>query len=222
VRHDYPFDTAELAGRVQALRDHLRSAEVPVELIVGGEVALPMSIDLADDELARVCLGAGSYLLVESPYTDAPETLEASLFALQVRGFRVLLAHPERSPAFLLHDGRLAELVDRGMRCSITAGSMAGRFGGKVQRFTADLFQEGLVHDVASDAHNARGRPPGLRHGFEVLAERLRGLPAQVNWFTVEAPNAILAGDELAPRHPVGGRRRLPLRSLRRGPRSAR
>ncbi len=89
-----------------------------------------------------------------------------------------------------------------------SALSMAGGFGSPVRRFTVQLFSEGLVHDVASDSHGAHSRPPGLREGFERLDAELPGLAEQADWFTAEAPRAILADSDLPPRPP-------PLRAAR-------
>jgi protein-tyrosine phosphatase len=130
---------------------------------------------------------------------------------LQLRGFRAMLAHPERSPSFQKDPSRLATLVDRGVLCSITGASMAGRFGRTVQRCTQTLFERGLVHNVASDAHDVMRRPPGLLAGFRVLDRELPGLLAEADWYTQVVPAAVLAGEALPSRPPlVAGRKRRP------------
>jgi protein-tyrosine phosphatase len=136
-------------------------------------------------------------MLVESPYQQATDMLEETLFNLQLRGYRPVLAHPERSPSFMRDPDRLEGLVERGVLCSVTAASMAGRFGRTVQRFSRVLFERGLVHDVASDAHDILRRAPGLTAGFRILDRDVPGLLGQIDWFTSAAPTAILAGDPL-------------------------
>jgi protein-tyrosine phosphatase len=136
-------------------------------------------------------------MLVESPYTHATRVLEETLFGLQVQGFRPVLAHPERCPSFQEDPARLAELVERGVFCSVTASSMIGRFGGLVRKFTTLLFAEGLVHNVASDAHDLVRRSVDLRAGFEALDADLPGLAEQASWFTSAVPEAILGGGVL-------------------------
>jgi protein-tyrosine phosphatase len=153
-------------------------------------------------------------MLVESPYQQATDTLEDTLFNLQLRGFKPILAHPERSPSFMSSPDRLAKLVERGMLCSVTSASMAGRFGRTVQRFTRTLFERGLVHDVASDAHDIRRRAPGLTAGFRLLDRDVPGLLGQIEWFTEAAPAAILAGQALPERPKLAPP---PRRWLRRG-----
>jgi protein-tyrosine phosphatase len=221
IREDYPFDPLEIGPRVTDLNAELARAGIELRVVPGAEVAISMVRDLDDETLASLCLGSGNYLLVESPYAHATDMLEQDLFNLQVRGFRVMLAHPERSPSFSTDPKRLGELVERGFACSITAASMGGRFGRTVRDFTATLFESGLVHDVASDAHDATSRDPDLRAGFRALSKAVPSLEEHAGWFTQEVPSAVLAGVDLppppySPKRPR--RRRLPRLRLRSGP----
>ena len=75
----------------------------------------------------------------------------------------------------------------------VTAAPLAGRFGGRVTKFADRLFRDGLVHGVASDAHDHQGRPPNLREAFAQAERRLPGLRAQADWLKRAAPAAILA-----------------------------
>ncbi len=219
IRDDHPFPIEAIEERVGWVNAALTEAEVDLQVLAGAEVAISKVGELDDATLQRLCLGAGPYLLVESPYTKAPDLVERVLFDLQTRGFRPILAHPERSPSFLTDLERLRHLVESNVLCSITALSMVGAFGAAPQSFSIRLFAEGLVHNVASDAHDPHRRPPGLRAGFERLDADLPGLAEQADWFTREAPKAIVAGQDLpaAPSPPeLGGRwrRRLSLRRL--------
>jgi protein-tyrosine phosphatase len=208
VREDYPYPLDQISARTAIVNDHLRARRVQLEVQAGAEVAVSKLLDLDDEVLGTLCLGDGPYVLVESPYERATDLFEQSVFGLQLRGFRAILAHPERSPSFQSDPARLATLVDRGVLCSVTGASMAGRFGRTVQAFTRTLFERGLVHDVASDAHDARKRPPGLLAGFRVLDRDLPGILGQAEWFTLEAPAAILAGSPLPPRPQIAAPRR--------------
>jgi len=199
VRADHPFDLARIETGVRELRRVLHAAGVPLEVVAGGEVAIGELMELDPSVLRGICLGDGPYLLVESPYTEVGQLLERALFQAQLAGLRPVLAHPERSPCFIHNLDRLTDVVARGVLCSVTAASMAGRFGSTVREFTLRLFEGRLVHDVASDAHSLRSRPPGLAVGFDSLEEELRGLSEQVGWYTNDAPAAMLAGEELPP-----------------------
>lgn len=196
----YPLDAAEIADAAAGLGATLAREGIELSLHHGAEIAPDRLPELDDQTLRRLALGDGDCLLVESPLGSAAPFMEQVVFDLQLRGFRPLLAHPERSPLFQRDPELLRRLVGHGALCSITAGSMSGSFGRKVRKFTSSLLREEIVHCVASDAHDAHHRPPGLRAGFSALQGELPGIAAQLEWLTEAAPAAILHARPLPPR----------------------
>jgi protein-tyrosine phosphatase len=215
-------DPTGFPAATAALARELAAAGIPLELRVGAELAPSRVVELDDDTLRSVALGGGPYLLLECPFSPVASDLDPLVFELQARGHRILLGHPERCAAFHRRPERLARLVDAGALVQITAISLLGDFGGTVRRFAQGLLREGLVHVVASDAHDAVARPPGLAAGLAEAEHDVPGLAEQVRWLTEEAPAAVLAGEALPARPPLarprGGllRRRGRARLLRR------
>jgi protein-tyrosine phosphatase len=209
VSFEYDHDPMDIGRRAGELNLMLARREIPLAVMPGGEVALTRLAALEPETLRMLTLGAGPYLLVETPYAGGAPFLEEVLFDLELRGFRTILAHPERCAMFDTDRDRLARLVERGVLCSVSAGSMAGQFGRRVREFTVHLFRNGLVHDVASDAHDNDVRRPELTWGFERLESELPGISDQAVWFTETAPSAIVSGRRVseapeppAPRRP--------------------
>ncbi len=198
IDHTWSVDPYEIAPAVAALRPVLEDADVQLALHVGAEVALDRLLDLDDAARDAIRLGGGPYLLVESPHAMVSGAFLSVLHDLLAQGERIVLAHPERCPSFQRRPASLAALVDAGALCSITAGSMQGRFGGTARGFTVDLLRGGLVHNVASDAHDVTRRPPGLLAGFHALEPQLPGLSKQLAWMTRTVPSAILSGRQLS------------------------
>jgi protein-tyrosine phosphatase len=204
----------EIVQGVGALNEALADDGVPLRVVAGAEIAPALLPVMEDGELERLSLGGGPYLLVEAPLQAVGEELEAAVGELMTLGYGILLAHPERAPSFQRDPGRLAALVERGALCSLTAPALTGRFGRRVQAFADRLFEAGLVHNLASDAHDAVARPPDLWSYIAAAAPRLSGLERQAPWLLEDVPSAILAGDPLPPR-PSGVRaRRSGLRRL--------
>lgn len=191
---------ATVPAMVGVLNARLAEESIPLDVRPGGEIDLTRLIDLDEDELARVSLGGGPYLLLESPFSPAAGHFEPVILAMRERGHQVLLAHPERCPAFQREPDRLAELVDAGVLTQVTAGSMAGEFGETVRRFTGGLLREGLVHVVASDCHDHSQRPPGQAVGFGRMERDVPGIAAWRPWLTDFVPGAILDGGPIPPR----------------------
>jgi protein-tyrosine phosphatase len=198
VSQRYANDAVTIAAKAAELNDRLIAEGVELEVRVGAEIAITRALELEPGELQRLTLGGGGWLLLEPPFLPSAGGLEIMLIDLQRRGHRIVLAHPERCPAFQRDPLLLRSLVRGGILTSITAGSLVGRFGGSVRRFAMDLVAEGIVHNVASDAHDRGGRAPGI------IAELDRsGLGALADWWTLEVPTAILDGAEIPPRPAV-------------------
>jgi protein-tyrosine phosphatase len=222
IRADFDVDPTEIEPRVDLFNDRLQRERLPLRVLPGAEIGWATARELDDSMLAKLSMGSGGRVLLESPYGRKPVDLETIIGDLSERGFPVVLAHPERCPLFQRDIDRLAKLVDEGVFCSITSGSMGGGFGDTVREFTVELLRRGLVHDVASDAHDHLHRPPDLVGGFAGVEPELPGIGEHAAWFTVPAPVAILAGNDLPPRPSVeeatakpGGIRRLLGRSRR-------
>jgi protein-tyrosine phosphatase len=196
VSPHYPRNTAPVIGATRSwVRDVLAREAIALEVVAGAELDLPHVAELAADGLAALALGHGGTVLVECPLVQAAPFFEQRVARIQDAGLRVLLAHPERSPAFLRDQDLLERLVGAGALASVTASSFTGSFGRQARRFAEWALDAELVHDVASDAHNVDRRPPLLRTPLEAS-----GHGWLADWLTHDVPAAILAGAELPPR----------------------
>lgn len=191
----FPTTPDEIDAAVAELR-----ADSAVELLAGAEVTHDMALRLPDETLRRLTLGDSRCVLLEAPLEPVvgPD-FERCVAALHERGYRVLLAHPERAPAMRENPGRLHALVDQGALCSITAAALIGRFGDAARWFGLELLRDGLVHSIDSDAHHATQRPPGLRGGVEAATAALPALAGRADWLTTGVPDALLADRPLPP-----------------------
>jgi protein-tyrosine phosphatase len=198
VSWTYPNDAGTIARLVDEVCADLVAEAVTLDVRPGAEIAMTRIVDIEPAQLPRFGLGGGPWLLVEPPFTTVASGLDILLLDLQRRGHQILLAHPERCPAFHRDPRMLGSLVRAGVLTSITAGSLVGRFGDPVRRFALGLAQDDMIHNVASDAHDDVKRPPGATAEIEQA-----GLGPLTEWLTQDVPAAILDGSEIPPRPAV-------------------
>ncbi|MGH2972764.1 MAG: tyrosine-protein phosphatase [Gaiellaceae bacterium] len=204
VREDYPTTPHEMELLLAEVCGAAREAAIPVEVLAGGELDLAFAARLGDDDLRRFGLGGNpTLLLLEFPYLGWPLQLADLVFDLQLRGYRVVLAHPERNADVQLDPERLRPLVDSGVVVQLTAASLDGRLGGAPRAAAKRLLDARLAHLVASDAHAPDVRSVGLSG-----AAKAAGDEALAHWLTEDVPDALLAGRPL-PQRPESPRRRL-------------
>ena len=203
VREDYPTSPGEMELLVAEVCGAAREAAIPVEVLKGGELDLEFAAQLDDADLRRFGLGgASSLLLLEFPYLGWPLQLADLVFDLQLRGFRIVLAHPERNVDVQREPERLRPLVDSGVVVQLTAASLDGRLGGAPRTAAKRLLDARLAHLLASDAHAPDVRSVGLSTARDAAGDQ-----ALARWLTEDVPAALLDGREL-PERPAYQRRR--------------
>ena len=201
LRADYPdVRPEELAARVAALQERIDREEIDLDLVTGGEVAIEWAVSASDEDLRLVSYGQrGTDLLVETPYGPIPAIFEELLNQLMVRGYRVILAHPERNHSFQNNPDRLVQMVEQGVLVQVTASALASSDRrSRSRRLARALLRAGNAHIIASDSHGAIQRAP-LSAGVRAASDLT---PARAQWMVTEAPHAVVMGEPL-PEAPV-------------------
>jgi protein-tyrosine phosphatase len=187
---------AEIRDRVAELRKSTRGPGVPA-LIPGAELELGWALSATEEQLRSVTYGhLGNTLLVRSPYRGTTEDFDDILLNLTLRGFRVLLAHPECNRAYQDQPMRLGRLVHHGVLIQVNAGSLLAEEGSRARRMALALLQEDAAHVIASNARALRPSPPRLADAVRA-AEAVCGPRAR--WMVSDVPAAILGAADLPP-----------------------
>lgn len=202
-----PLPISEISLAVRALRGELAAQNLPLELVAGAEVALDPELPRLAREGLLPTLNHGPYLLLECPPHTSPRLLPDLVYGLRLAGLRPILAHAERTWASVRNWDWLIGLMEQGCLVQVTAASLTGKLGSDAKKTAEALLGLGLVNLLASDAHSASWRPPGLSQAAAV-AERLAGAGA-AEVLTRLTPQAVLAGDEPPPAPRSAPRRRL-------------
>jgi protein-tyrosine phosphatase len=134
-------------------------------------------------------------LLVEFNEFSIPPMMDDRLHEIQLSGMRPVVTHPERNAILRAHPERLRTWVEHGNYVQVTGGSLTGSFGAPAQEDALRWIGEGLVHFVASDAHNTRSRPLRLRDAFAAVAGRFGEEKAQALF--ADNPLAAFEGRDL-------------------------
>src|SRR5699024_5471291 len=98
------------------------------------------------------------YLLIEFPTMSIPHYADSLFFQLMQDGITPIIVHPERNQEIISNPNRLLDFIDRGALSQLTASSYTRVFGKEIAELSSKLIEANLVHILASDAHNTRGR----------------------------------------------------------------
>jgi protein-tyrosine phosphatase len=135
------------------------------------------------------------YLLVEFSdlliFRNTPEIFSR----LQEAGMIPIITHPERNSLLRQRVTQIEAWVAGGARVQITAQSLLGDLGRRAKAFSETLLGRGLVHFVASDAHDCSRRPPRLDLARDWIAKRYGAATAEA--LCVVNPRDALLGKAL-------------------------
>ncbi|AGA77421.1 capsular polysaccharide biosynthesis protein [Echinicola vietnamensis DSM 17526] len=97
-----------------------------------------------------------NYILVETGFMNKPHMLLETFFALETKGYKPILAHPERY-LYLQQDPEMLEsLIEKGIYFQVNLLSFTGYYSKPIKAMADKLLERRLVRFVGTDCHNAR------------------------------------------------------------------
>ncbi|MEO5902695.1 MAG: CpsB/CapC family capsule biosynthesis tyrosine phosphatase [Gemmatimonadaceae bacterium] len=123
------------------------------------ERGVELMLDVPNPDLSdsRVRLAGSSFALVEFPFMGLPPNSSAAIRDMTQKGWRPIIAHPERYNGMGLRMELVEEWRVSGAGIQVNAGSLAGQYGATARSIGWALIEHGLADYLCSDYHS-RGR----------------------------------------------------------------
>lgn len=133
------------------VRAELKFQSISMEIDVAAEYYI--DFDFEKDICKGNLLTFGdNYILVELSFSQPPKNLFEIIFKLQLEGYRVVLAHPERYGYYTKSD--YEDLTNRGVFFQINFLSLIGYYSASVQKNAELLINNNHVSFIGTDCHN--------------------------------------------------------------------
>lgn len=110
------------------------------------------------------------YVLVECSDLHIVATMDRVLDQLLGVDLVPIVTHPERNPILQKEPKKLEAWVELGCLVQVTGGSVLGGFGKRAHAAAHELLGKGMVHVIASDAHDPVHRHPRLDDAFRAIS----------------------------------------------------
>ena len=133
------------------IRSELKVQNINMEIEAAAEYYIDYDFEQKIGKEKFLTFG-DNYILVELSFMEAPKNLFDIIFKLQLEGYKVVLAHPERYAFFTMDD--YEELVNRGVLLQINWLSIIGYYSSQIEQKTKDLITADMVSFIGSDCHN--------------------------------------------------------------------
>jgi protein-tyrosine phosphatase len=188
---------AKIREALNCLNETLTNNDIPLHVLPGSEVHLDERICrfLNDDKIMTLADG-GKYILLELPCQVSID-ITPLLVELASMGIQCIISHVERISPFAAQPRILAKWLDHCVHLQVTASSLVGDFGTKIQRVAWNILNSGLVELVATDSHDTNFRRPRIKTAFQLISARLgKGVACRV---CIENPLRVVEGLDIVP-----------------------
>ena len=152
VMSDFYKNTSDIILKgLTDIRSELKVQNINMEIEAAAEYYIDYDFEQKIGKEKFLTFG-DNYILVELSFMEAPKNLFDIIFKLQLEGYKVVLAHPERYAFFSMDD--YEELVNRGVLLQINWLSIIGYYSPQIEQKTKDLIAADMVSFIGSDCHN--------------------------------------------------------------------
>lgn len=132
---------------------YLKTKNIQIEIEAAAEYYLDEAFAKNIEQGNPVLTFGDNYLLFETNFMTEPLNLKEFIFTASTKGYKLVLAHPERY-VFLQHDfDKIEDLINRGVFFQLNASSLTGYYSKEAQRTAQKLVDRGWVHFLGSDCH---------------------------------------------------------------------
>ena len=147
---------ATLAPAFAELKSALISNDIDIQVSYSAEYRMDDNF-LTHVENEILIPIAHDYLLVENSFIQEPWNIDQLLFDLKVKGFRPILAHPERYRYYHSSNRKRYEAIHAaGTMFQINLLSLAGYYGKEEKAIAEWLIEKGMADFIGTDLHNHR------------------------------------------------------------------
>ena len=94
------------------------------------------------------------YVLVEFSLHQMLMGADEMIFDMQMKGYEVILAHPERYPYLGIYSERIEQLKNQGVYFQINVLSLGGFYGEEAKNRAYQMLERGWVEFMGTDTHN--------------------------------------------------------------------
>lgn len=139
-------------GEVQ-VKEAIANAGIPIEFSAAAEYLIDDGFVNLLNKRELLTFG-DNYVLIELPYFSPPPNLKNLIFDLQLAGYKIILAHPERYSYWHNHFSVIEDLKNRNVFFQVNIISLSGYYSDKIRKIANRMIDADMVEFLGSDLHS--------------------------------------------------------------------
>ena len=173
--------------RLEKLKEELLKNNIDVNLFLGNEIFINESINelIINKEIRSI--NNTRYILIELPFNNQILNLDDYLYELKLKGYKIIIAHPERYTFTQEEPEIIYQLANQGVLMQSNYGSIIGQYGKKAQVIVEKMLENNLVHFLGSDVH----RHNSIYTKIEPAIHKIKAIVGQSEFDKISHFNAM-------------------------------
>ncbi len=157
---DRGYDQRQILDTFEYLKTEIERNGLKIKVYLGNECVVDecLSGDLHTGK--ALTLNNSKYVLCEYPLFQVPCNYNTMIYRLMDKGYKPVIAHPERNTFFDNYHESIQELKENGCMIQLNTGSILMQYRGKCRRNAIMLLKDKMVDFIATDAHSHITRSP--------------------------------------------------------------
>ncbi|WP_337994756.1 tyrosine-protein phosphatase [Polaribacter ponticola] len=150
----YPNSSETIKNKLKEVRDELNNRNIK-DVTINAAAEYMMDEQFSDLlEKGDILTLKDNYILVEMSYFSPPINLFEILFQIQLKGYKPILAHPERYNSYHNNFEIYYKLKKAGCLFQLNLLSLTEQYGKFVTKTAEKLIKENLYDFVGTDTHH--------------------------------------------------------------------
>jgi protein-tyrosine phosphatase len=152
----YRNTTEGIRQGLQQLVQFLKDRQIDITIEAAAEYYLDQHLTSMLDKSEPLLTFGKNYLLFETNFLNEPFDLKDFIFMATSRGYRPVLAHPERYIYLQSNFAKIEDLLNRGVLMQVNIASLTGYYSKAAMTTAQRLIDLKAVHFLGSDCHSRK------------------------------------------------------------------
>lgn len=154
ISDTYRNTTEIILGKLKELNDHLKRRHIDIKVEAAAEYYLDEQLLDKLESQPLLTFGKEKYLLFETNFMTEPFNMKEFIFRAATKGYKPVLAHPERYLYLQNNLAKVEDLLNRGVLLQMNISSITGYYSKPAHITAQKLIDRGWIHLLGSDCHH--------------------------------------------------------------------
>lgn len=152
----HPNTPLTIQPAYELLKQALLKENVPVALGFAAEYMVNNEFDDILKEGNILSFGIEKYVLIEMSYLTVSMNIREAIFELIIKGYKPILAHPERYNYYHRKNEKIIDFVEAGCLLQVNLLSLTGYYGKPAKDTARWLIKQKVISFAGTDLHHDR------------------------------------------------------------------